>query len=97
MACREVYWIFRLFVREMENYYQCSCFCRRIVVTLSECSDDLLLWFPFDDHFNDVSCHKAIADGCGHGSMTLVDDPGHGQVAKFDGNACLEVCTRAER
>ena len=66
-------------------------------MTHSECSDELLLWFPFDDNFNDMSCHKAIANRYGDGSVTLVDDPEHGKVAAFEGHAYLEVCTRAEK
>ncbi|KAK2174415.1 hypothetical protein NP493_806g01009 [Ridgeia piscesae] len=28
---------------------------------IPSCSDDLLLYFPYEDHYNDVTCHHAIA------------------------------------
>ena len=42
--------------------------------------------------FVDVTCHNAVADQYGVGSVTLVTDPDRpGKVALFDGRAHLEV------
>ena len=53
----------------------------------------MVLWFPYDHHFNDITCNKAIATQFGSGKVRLVDDPKHGKVASFSGKAYLEVCT----
>ena len=55
------------------------------------CVDNLLLHFPFENSFDDVTCHGAVATMYGTGSVELVKDPVHGTVASFDGNAYLEV------
>ncbi|KAI0208077.1 hypothetical protein LSAT2_007250, partial [Lamellibrachia satsuma] len=54
------------------------------------CSSDLLLYLPFDDHFNDITCNKAIATRYGKG-VSIVNDPQRGRVAFFNGHGYLEV------
>ena len=56
------------------------------------CSSDLLLHLPFDDHFNDITCNKAIATRYGKG-VSIVNDPEKGHVAFFNGHGYLEVST----
>ena len=55
------------------------------------CEDNLLLHFPFENSFDDVTCHGAVATKYGSGSVELITDPVHGNVASFDGSAYLEV------
>ena len=57
------------------------------------CSDDLLLHFPYNDHFDDVTCHHAKGYAYGDGEVKIVHDTERGQVAEFDGDARLEVCS----
>ena len=54
------------------------------------CSDDLLLHFTYEEHFNDVTCHHAIATMYGPGTATLVTDGAHTAV-RFDGSSYFEV------
>ena len=52
----------------------------------------MLLHFPFDDHFDDVTCNHAKTTKYGPGQVTLVwDDERNSTVASFDGRARLEV------
>ncbi len=56
----------------------------------TECDrDDLLLYFPFDDHFNDVECNHAHSDVYGH--VVLSWDAKKGRSAYFDGSSRLTV------
>ena len=55
------------------------------------CSGDLLLHFPFDDNFNDVTCRHAAGHVYGSGVVRIVDDAQRGKVALFDGAARIEV------
>ena len=59
------------------------------------CSNDLLLHFPYDYdvNFDDITCHKAKGYSYGDGEVKIVNDPDRGQVAEFDGDARLEVCS----
>ena len=61
------------------------------MLVLQACGDDLLLHFPFDDHFDDVTCHHAQGFPYGEGTVTLVNDPDRGMVAHFDGSSRIEV------
>ena len=69
---------------------------RKLVFTavVSACTlkNGILLHFTFDDHFNDVTCHKAIATKYGSGTAAIVwDKERNSMVAMFDGNSYLEV------
>ncbi|KAI0210499.1 hypothetical protein LSAT2_004756 [Lamellibrachia satsuma] len=55
------------------------------------CSDDLLLHFPYDVDFNDVTCHHAKGYTYGDGQATIVNDAERGRVVHFDGNVRIEV------
>ena len=55
------------------------------------CSDDLLLYFPFNEDFDDVTCHHAKGYAYGPGAATIVDDAVRGKVVHFDGNVRIEV------
>ena len=66
-----------------------------LLVVIPVCTDDLLLHFPYDDHFNDVTCHHAIGTKYGAGVVSIVNDTERGRVAWFDGNARLEVRRRS--
>ena len=59
------------------------------MLVLQACGDDLLLYFPFDNHFDDVTCRHAL--GFPYGNVSLVDDPDRGMVAHFDGSSRIEV------
>lgn len=55
------------------------------------CSDDLLLRFPFEDHYNDVTCHGAVATQYGEGVERKFDAERHGTVACLSGKTHFEV------
>ncbi len=56
----------------------------------SECDQNgPLLYFPFDDHFNDVKCNHAHSDVYGH--VILSWDAKKGRSAYFDGSSRLTV------
>ena len=56
------------------------------------CSDDLLLHFPYEVDFDDVTCHHAKGYAYGDGKATIIYDPiRNGNVVHFDGNVRLEV------
>ena len=55
------------------------------------CSDDLLLYFPYDVDFDDVTCHHAKGYAYGDGVASIVNDPDRGRVVCFDGNVRIEV------
>ena len=57
---------------------------------LVTCSDDLVLHFTYEEHFNDMTCNHAIATMYGHGTATLVTDGNHTAV-RFDGRSYFEV------
>ena len=61
------------------------------VIVIPLCTDDLLLHFPYDTDFNDITCHHAIGVKYGAGVVSIVNDTVRGRVAWFDGNARLEV------
>ncbi|KAI0209107.1 hypothetical protein LSAT2_006170 [Lamellibrachia satsuma] len=68
------------------------CTCVQISTVAPECVDDMLLHFPFDDHFDDVTCNHAKTTKYGPGQVTLVwDDERNSTVASFDGRARLET------
>ena len=67
----------------------CVCVC---VVVIPTCEDDLLLHYDFEVDFVDITCHAAVADEYGDGSVKLVDGRG-GHVASFEGHGHLEVGT----
>ena len=55
------------------------------------CSDDLLLYFPYDVDFDDVTCHHAKGYAYGDGVARIVNDVDRGKVVRFDGNVRIEV------
>ncbi|KAI0236841.1 hypothetical protein LSAT2_012610 [Lamellibrachia satsuma] len=55
------------------------------------CADDLLLHFPYDNHYNDVTCHHAIATQYGTGVSIRFDSDRNGNVACFTGGTHFEV------
>ncbi|KAI0239670.1 hypothetical protein LSAT2_009632, partial [Lamellibrachia satsuma] len=55
------------------------------------CSDDLLLYFPYEDHYNDVTCHHAIATQYGIDVSRVFDSERRGNVACFGGQTHFEV------
>ena len=62
------------------------------VAVVPTCSNDLLLHFDFDNDFNDVTCHNAVANEYGAGTVTLAASSGRtGKVARFNGRGYLEV------
>ena len=56
------------------------------------CVDQLLLHFPFDYDFNDITCHNAIGVRRGKGKMNIENDPQRGSVLMLGGKAYIEVC-----
>ena len=53
----------------------------------------MLLHFPFNEHFNDVTCKRAQGHVYGPGNATIVYDAILGvNVVEFDGNSRIEVC-----
>ena len=55
------------------------------------CSDDLLLYFPYDKNLDDVTCHHAKGYSYGDGKVRIVNDDDRGMVAAFDGESRVEV------
>ena len=60
------------------------------------CSSDMLLHFPFDDHFNDVTCNRAVSTV--YGGVSIENDTMRGNVACFNesdhlvvSNTCLNA------
>ena len=58
---------------------------------IPKCEDDLLLYFPYEDHYNDVTCHQAIATKYGDGVSLQFDPDRNGNVACFTGGTHFEV------
>ena len=58
---------------------------------IPHCEDDLLLHFPYEDHYNDVTCHHAIATQYGDGVSLQYDAERQGNVACFTGGTHFEV------
>ena len=65
----------------------------RIHVNAGNCSDDMLLHFPFTDHFNDITCKHAQGDMYGH-PVIVYDADLDRKVAEFDGNSNILVSLR---
>ena len=64
----------------------------RLLLTVDpSCSDDLLLYFPYNNNFDDVTCHHAKGYAYGDGEAKIVNDPIRGKVVEFDGNVRIEV------
>ena len=61
------------------------------VTVVPACSDDLLLRFPYDVNYDDISCHNAKGYAYGEGTVDIVPDAERGMVAEFDGKTRLEV------
>ncbi|KAK2180369.1 hypothetical protein NP493_446g03019 [Ridgeia piscesae] len=69
-----------------------ACTCVVVSQVQPSCADDLLLHFDFENDFNDVTCHNAVANKYGDGAVTRVSDPHRpGKVAMFSGHGYLEV------
>lgn len=65
-----------------------------IVVAVSvipSCSDDLLLYFSYEDHYNDVTCHHAIATQYGDNVSRVYNSVRDSKVACFGGDTHFEV------
>ena len=58
------------------------------------CTDNLLLHFPYEEHYNDVTCHQAIATKYGEGVSIRHDSDRAGNVACFTGQTHFEVCVQ---
>ncbi|KAK2189371.1 hypothetical protein NP493_108g03006 [Ridgeia piscesae] len=56
-----------------------------------KCDDDLLLHFPYEDHYNDVTCHQAIATQYGVGVSLQFDVDRKSNVACFTGGTHFQV------
>ncbi|KAI0236875.1 hypothetical protein LSAT2_012645 [Lamellibrachia satsuma] len=67
------------------------CDCVQVAQIIPTCSDDLLLYFPYDDHYNDVTCHHAIATQYGSNVAILPDPDRVDNVACFNGDTHFEV------
>ncbi|KAK2193943.1 hypothetical protein NP493_4g03049 [Ridgeia piscesae] len=67
------------------------CDCIPVGPLIPQCHDDLLLHFPYEDHYNDVTCHQAIATQYGTGVSIQHDPVRNGNVACFAGNTHFEV------
>ena len=56
------------------------------------CDNRLLLHFPYEVNFDDVTCHKAKGYSYGEGEVKIVYDADRDQnVAQFDGMSRIEV------
>ena len=77
---------FRLSV--LNNYYV------MLFTVVPTCADNLLLHFPYEDHYNDVTCHHAIATKYGEGVSIRYDSDRRGNVACFTGGTHFEVSIR---
>ena len=62
-----------------------------LVAATKICADDLLLHFPFEDNYDDASCHHAIATQYGCEVGIQYDSTRAGKVACFTGKSHLEV------
>ena len=62
-----------------------------VAEVIPQCEDDLLLYFPYEKHFNDVTCHQAIATQYGTGVSIQFDAERNGNVACFTGETHFEV------
>ena len=62
-----------------------------VVSVIPSCSDDLLLYFPYEEHYNDVTCHHAIATQYGSDVSLQFDAVRNGHVACFGGESHFEV------
>ncbi|KAK2151820.1 hypothetical protein NP493_2565g00004 [Ridgeia piscesae] len=62
-----------------------------VAEVIPQCEDDLLLYFPYEEHFNDVTCHQAIATQYGSGVSIQFDAERNGNVACFTGETHFEV------
>ncbi|KAI0232633.1 hypothetical protein LSAT2_017057 [Lamellibrachia satsuma] len=67
------------------------CDCVQVDDIVPTCSDDLLLYFPYEEHYNDVTCHHAIATQYGQNVDIRPDPIRKGNVACFGGNTHFEV------
>ncbi|KAI0208075.1 hypothetical protein LSAT2_007248 [Lamellibrachia satsuma] len=67
------------------------CDCLPAGPLIPKCEDDLLLYFPYEDHYNDVTCHQAIATQYGNGVSLQFDPERNGNVACFTGGTHFEV------
>jgi len=66
----------------------CGCILGANLPSVDACEQDPFLYFPFDSHFNDVSCNHAASDNVGN----VVNRWGKvGNSAFFDGKSRLEV------
>ena len=68
-----------------------SCQRLRSITVVPDCADDLLLHFPYDVDYDDISCHNAKGYAYGDGTVDIVSDVTRGMVAEFDGQTRLEV------
>ena len=66
-------------------------FSSSVAEIIPHCEDDLLLHFPYEDHYNDVTCHHAIATQYGDGVSLQYDAERQGNVACFTGETHFEV------
>ena len=64
-----------------------------LIPVIPQCADDLLLHFPYEDHYDDVTCHQAIATKNGDGVSLQFDPERNGNVACFTGGTHFEVST----
>ena len=56
------------------------------------CDNKLLLHFPYELNFDDVTCHKAKGYSYGEGAVQIMYDAERDQnVAQFDGESRIEV------
>ncbi|KAI0218126.1 hypothetical protein LSAT2_030156 [Lamellibrachia satsuma] len=67
------------------------CGCVQLTEITPTCRDDLLLHFPYEDHYNDVTCHHAIATQYGSDVRRTFDAVRNSNVACFGGNSHFEV------
>ncbi|KAI0235884.1 hypothetical protein LSAT2_013571 [Lamellibrachia satsuma] len=72
-------------------YEPLICDCLQVSLIDPSCSDDLLLYFPYDVDFDDVTCHHAKGYAYGDGVASIVNDVDRGKVVRFDGNVRIEV------
>ncbi|KAI0208076.1 hypothetical protein LSAT2_007249 [Lamellibrachia satsuma] len=64
------------------NFMLYNCTCDVIDPEADSCSSDMLLHFPFDDHFNDVTCNRAVSTV--YGGVSIENDTMRGNVACFN-------------
>ncbi|KAK2181973.1 hypothetical protein NP493_373g02056 [Ridgeia piscesae] len=75
----------------MNHIIDCHAFiiCQPLGNVATSCSSDMLLHFPFDDHFNDVTCNHAISTV--YGGVSIENDTIRGNVACFNTSDHLVV------